>query len=113
MLRPNEPPKTECGCPSGGGGIKNGHIRYPSYGGTQKRRRRKKERKKEKKRTNVYDEPPEHKLGRNHERTFIGKSMIRTGKDISQSTIHQPRPGVRRFAVAETAGAIFPGASVE
>ena len=28
------PPKTECGCPSGGG-IKNGHIRYPSYGGTQ------------------------------------------------------------------------------
>ena len=30
----NEIPKTECGCPSGGG-IKNGHIRYPSYGGTQ------------------------------------------------------------------------------
>ena len=30
-------PKTECGCPSGGG-IKNGHIRYPSYGGTQKKR---------------------------------------------------------------------------
>ena len=29
------PPKTECGCPSGGG-IKKGHIRYPSsYGGTQ------------------------------------------------------------------------------
>ena len=28
------PPKTECGCPSAGG-IKNGHIRYPSYGGTQ------------------------------------------------------------------------------
>ena len=26
-------PKTECGCPSGGG-IKTGHIRYPSYGGT-------------------------------------------------------------------------------
>ena len=31
------PPKTECGCPSGGG-IKHGHIRYPSYGGTQKER---------------------------------------------------------------------------
>ena len=30
------PPKTECGCPSGGG-IKNGHTRYPSYGGTQKK----------------------------------------------------------------------------
>ena len=31
----NIPLKTECGCPSGGG-IKNGHIRYPSsYGGTQ------------------------------------------------------------------------------
>ena len=29
------PPKTECGCPSGGG-IKIRHIRYPSYGGTQK-----------------------------------------------------------------------------
>ena len=27
----------ECGCPSGGG-TKNGHIRYPSYGGTQKER---------------------------------------------------------------------------
>ena len=24
----------ECGCPSGGG-MNNGHIRYPSYGGTQ------------------------------------------------------------------------------
>ena len=32
------PPKTECGCPSGGG-IKNGRIRYPSYGGTQKERK--------------------------------------------------------------------------
>ena len=30
------PPKTEYGC-SGCGGIKNGHIRYPSYGGTQKK----------------------------------------------------------------------------
>ena len=29
------PPKTECGCPSGGG-IKNGHIRYPAHGRTQK-----------------------------------------------------------------------------
>ena len=28
----------ECGCPSGGG-IKKGHIRYPSYGGTQKERK--------------------------------------------------------------------------
>ena len=28
----NVPAKTECGCPSGGG-IKIGHIRYPSYGG--------------------------------------------------------------------------------
>ena len=28
------PLKTECGCPSAGG-IKNGHILYPSYGGTQ------------------------------------------------------------------------------
>jgi hypothetical protein len=33
------PPKTECGCPCGGG-IKNGHIRYPSYGGTQKKKKR-------------------------------------------------------------------------
>ena len=33
-------PKTECGC-SSGGGIKNGHIRYPSYGGMQKERKRK------------------------------------------------------------------------
>ena len=33
------PPKTECGCPSGGG-IKNGHIRYPSYEGTQKERKK-------------------------------------------------------------------------
>ena len=32
------PPKTECGCPSGGG-IKNDHIRYPSYGGTQKEKK--------------------------------------------------------------------------
>ena len=32
------PPKTECACPSGGG-IKNGHIRYLSYGGTQKERK--------------------------------------------------------------------------
>ncbi len=29
----------ESGCPSGGG-IKNGHIRYPSYGGTQKEKNR-------------------------------------------------------------------------
>ena len=29
------PPKTECGCRSGGG-IKNGDIRSPSYAGTQK-----------------------------------------------------------------------------
>ena len=28
------PPKKECGCLSGGG-IKNGHMRYPSYGETQ------------------------------------------------------------------------------
>ena len=36
------PSKTELGCPSGGG-IKNGHIRYPSsYGGTQKKREEKK-----------------------------------------------------------------------
>jgi hypothetical protein len=33
-----EPPKTECGCPSGAG-IKNGHICYPSYGGTQKEKK--------------------------------------------------------------------------
>ena len=33
------PPKTECGCPSGGG-IKNHHIRYPSYGGTQKKKKK-------------------------------------------------------------------------
>ena len=32
-------PKTECGCPSGGG-IENGHVRYPSYGGTQKEKRK-------------------------------------------------------------------------
>ena len=31
-------PKTKCGCPSGGG-IKNGYIRYPSYGGTQKEKK--------------------------------------------------------------------------
>ena len=31
------PPKTECDRPSGGG-IKHGHVRYPSYGGTQKKR---------------------------------------------------------------------------
>ena len=31
-------PKTECGCPRGGG-IKNGHIRY---GGTQKKKKKKK-----------------------------------------------------------------------
>ena len=30
-------PKTECGCPSAGG-IENGHIRYPSYGGTQEKK---------------------------------------------------------------------------
>ena len=29
------PPEMECGYP-GGGGIKNGHIHYPSYGETQK-----------------------------------------------------------------------------
>ena len=34
------PPKTECGCPSGRG-IKNGHIRHPSHGGTQKERKKK------------------------------------------------------------------------
>ena len=34
------PPKTECGCPSGGG-IKNSHIRYTSYGGTQKEKKEK------------------------------------------------------------------------
>ena len=34
------PLKTECGCPSGGG-MKNGHMRYPSYGGTQKKTRKK------------------------------------------------------------------------
>ena len=34
------PPKTDCGCPSGGG-IKNGDIRYPCYGGTQKKERKK------------------------------------------------------------------------
>ena len=33
------PPKTECGCPNGG--IKNGYIRYPSYGGTQKKKENK------------------------------------------------------------------------
>ena len=33
------PPKTEYGCPSGGG-IKNGHIHYPSYGGMQKERKK-------------------------------------------------------------------------
>ena len=32
------PPKSECGCPSGGG-INNGQTRYPSYGGTQKERK--------------------------------------------------------------------------
>ena len=31
------PTKTECGCPNGGG-INNGHVRYPSYGGTQKKK---------------------------------------------------------------------------
>ena len=35
------PPETECGCPSGGE-IKNSHIRYPSYGGTQKKKKKKK-----------------------------------------------------------------------
>ena len=30
------PPKMEYGCPSGGG-IKNDHIHYPSYGGTLKK----------------------------------------------------------------------------
>ena len=39
-IRYRSPPKTECGCPSGGG-IKNGHIRYPSYGGRQKERQEK------------------------------------------------------------------------
>ena len=29
--------KTDCGRPSGGG-IKSGHIRYPSYGGTHKKK---------------------------------------------------------------------------
>ena len=33
------PPKTERGCPSGGG-MKNGHIRYCSYGGTPKERKK-------------------------------------------------------------------------
>ena len=32
-------PQRECGCPSGGG-IKNGHIRFPSYAGTQKERKK-------------------------------------------------------------------------
>ena len=31
------PPKMECGCPSGGG-IKNGHMCYPSYGGMQRKK---------------------------------------------------------------------------
>ena len=35
------PPKTECGC-SSGGGIKNCHILYPSYGGTQKNKNKQK-----------------------------------------------------------------------
>ena len=41
MIMNTTPPKTEYGCPSGGG-IKNGHIRYtaPSYGGTQKERKK-------------------------------------------------------------------------
>ena len=34
------PPKTECGCPIGGG-ITNGHIRYPSY--MDERRKEKKD----------------------------------------------------------------------
>ena len=34
------PPKTECGCPSGGG-IKNGHTRYPSNGGTHRKKTKK------------------------------------------------------------------------
>ena len=38
LLSRDFPPKTECGCPSGGG-IKNGHIRYPPYGGTQKEKK--------------------------------------------------------------------------
>ena len=33
------PPKMDCGCPSGGG-VKNGHIRYPSYGGMQKKKKK-------------------------------------------------------------------------
>ena len=35
-------PKTECGY-SSGGGIKDGHIRYPSYGRAQKKKKKKKE----------------------------------------------------------------------
>ena len=31
-------PKMECGWPSGGG-IKNGHIHYPFYGGMQKKKK--------------------------------------------------------------------------
>ena len=33
------PPETECGCPSGGG-IRNGHVRYPFYEGTQKKKKK-------------------------------------------------------------------------
>ena len=32
------PPTTECGSPPSGGGIKSGHMCYPSYGGTQQRK---------------------------------------------------------------------------
>ena len=32
----------ECVCPSGGGIINNGHIRYPSYGATQKEKKEQK-----------------------------------------------------------------------
>ena len=36
------PPKTECVCPSGGGILKNGHIRYPSYGVEERRKKKRK-----------------------------------------------------------------------
>ena len=49
---PFVPPKTECGCPSGGG-INNGHISYPLLWRNVERKKEKKERKERQKYFNV------------------------------------------------------------
>ena len=89
-----QPPKTECGCPSGGG-IENGHIRYPSYGGTQeekkkgrkintcqnRRRRRRRKRKKPNLRATVTIE-----------QSYITDSCAAPVAEGTLGRVHRPMP---------------------